>query len=117
MVHFSTQTLEIENGWVEFQVKATDSPSFVDSGKSVTCTVETAHVRYWYWEVAHPFILVLYDAQKHRAFWSDIQTYLDDHGIEDSQTFTVRIPTRNKLTVNAVDQFRRMSLARTQPPT
>ena len=116
MLHFSRETGEIENGWVEFQVKATDEPRFIDGGMAVAVTVEMAHARYWYWEAAHPFILVLYDAQKHRAFWIDIQGYLDDHGIEDTQTFTVRIPVRNKLTVSAIDRFRSMSLARAQSP-
>jgi hypothetical protein len=112
MLHFSPETREIENGWIEFQVKATDSPRFVDRGNSITCVVEMAHVRYWYWEVDHPFILVLYEVKKHRAFWIDIQAYLDDQRIEDSQTLSIRIPTRNKLTLNAVDRFRTMSLAR-----
>jgi hypothetical protein len=114
MLHFSPKTREIENGWVEFQVKATDDPNFVDGGRSVACAVEVAHVRYWYWETAHPFILVLYDVRKHRAFWIDIQSYVDDHAIEDTETLTVRIPVQNTLTVNAIDRFRERSLARTQ---
>ena len=114
MLHFSPETREAENGWVEFQVKATDDPSFVDGGRSVACVVEMAHVHYWYWETAHPFILVLYDARKNHAFWMDVQSYIDEHGIEDRRTRTVRIPIKNRLTVNAVDRFREKSLARTQ---
>jgi hypothetical protein len=114
MLHFSPETGEIENGWIEFQVKATDEPNFVDRGRSVACTVELAHVRYWLWEVAHPFILVLYDARKHRAFWIDIEAYLENEKIEDQQTLTVHIPTRNNLTIKAIDRFREMSLARQQ---
>jgi hypothetical protein len=112
MIHFSPETGEVENGWVEFQMKATDHLNFVDGGKSVTCKVEMAHVHYWYWETAHPFILVLYDAQKHRAYWIDMQAYVDDHKPKGGKTLTVRIPTSNRLTVNAVDHFRTMSLAR-----
>jgi hypothetical protein len=82
MLHFSPDSKEIENGWIEFQVKATDDLRFVDRGKSITCAVEMAHAHYWYWEVAHPFILVLYDAQKHRAFWVDMQAYIDEHGMK-----------------------------------
>ena len=117
MLHFSPETREIENGWIEFQVKSTDELNFVDNGKSVACTVELAHVHYWYWEAAHPFILVLYDAQNHRAFWIDVQTYVDEHGIEDRRRMTVRIPAQNRLTVNAIDRFRELSLARRQSPT
>lgn len=112
MLHFSPVSREVENGWVEFQVKATDQPSFVDGGKAVTCVVELAHLHFWYWEVAHPFILVLYDAQKHRAFWTDVQSYVDEHKIDDRDAVTIRIPTKNKLDLRAVDRFRRMSLAR-----
>lgn len=112
MLHFSPGKGEIENGWVEFQVKATDKLRFVDKGKCVACVVETAHCRYWYWEVAHPFILVLYDAQKHRAFWIDVQRYLDEHVIEDKETVAIWIPAKNRLSLFAIDQFRKMSLAR-----
>jgi len=118
MLHLSPKTSEIENGWVEFQVKATDKLKFLDGGKSVSCTVEMAHVHFWYWEADHPFILVQYDAQKHRAFWVDIQSYIDQHKIKDAQkTWAVRIPTQNKLTVNAIDRFRQMSLALRESPT
>ncbi len=118
MLHFSPETTEIENGWVEFQVKATDSPSFVHDGKSVACTVEMAHVNHWYWQVANPFILVLYDATKHRAYWVDIQAHVDEHKIEDNRrTLTVHIPARNRLTLNAIDRFRRMSLDRNDSRT
>lgn len=112
MLHFTPESREIENGWVEFQVKATDQPHFIDDGKSVACVVEMAHLHFWYWEVAHPFILVLYDAPKHRAFWIDVQAYVDQNVIEDRDTVTIRIPTANKLDLGAIDRFRRMSLAR-----
>ena len=112
MLHFSPETREIENGWVEFQVKSTDELNFVDNGRSVACTVEWAHVHYWLWEVAHPFILVLYDARKHRAFWIDIKTCIGDQEIDDGRTLAVRIPIKNRLTVSAIDRFREMSRAR-----
>ena len=103
MLHFSPETREIENGWIEFQVKSTDELTFVDDGKSVACTVELAHVHYWYWEVAHPFILVLYDAQNHRAFPADligIRAQLDLRGHlheEDFDAFAAegRLPLRS----------------------
>jgi hypothetical protein len=122
MLHFSPETREIENGWVEFQVKATDKLRIVDRGRSVACTVELAHVRYWYWEVNHPFVLVVYDAPRHRAFWVEIQSYLDEKPLAlpdsgEAETITIRIPTKNKLTVSAIDRFRKMSLARQPRPT
>lgn len=112
MVHFSPETREIENGWVEFQVKSTDTPNFLDDGKSIACVVEMAHLHFWYWEVAHPFILVLYDVDRHRAFWIDVQAYVDEHIFDDRDTVTLRIPTQNRLTLRAIDRFRGLSLAR-----
>jgi hypothetical protein len=113
MDHFSPETREIENGRVEFQVKATDNLKFVDNGTCVVCRVEIAHAGHWYWEIAHPFILVLYDAEKHRAFWIDIHSYLEAHPPRaDTETLTIRIPVTNRLTLSAIDGFRKMSLAR-----
>lgn len=114
MLHFSPESREIENGWVEFQVKSTDHLSISDDGQSVACTVEFVHVHYWYWELAHPFILVLYDANKHRAFWIDILSYVESRAIDDRETLTVHIPFQNKLTVTSVDHFRELSLERMQ---
>jgi hypothetical protein len=112
MLHFSPETSEIENGWVEFQVKATEDVRIIADGELVTCMVEMAHVHYWQWEIAHPVILVVYDAAKHRAFWIDIQDYINKHPPTDTQSLTVRIPAQNKVTVRAIDRFRKMSLAR-----
>jgi hypothetical protein len=95
MAHFDPGTREIENGWVEFQVKATDALNFVDGGTIATCVVETAHLRQWYFEVAHPFILVLYDADKHCGYWLDVQAYIDERRTMNddptSETITLRI--------------------------
>jgi hypothetical protein len=117
MLHFSPETREIENGWVEFQIKATDHVGFVNRGRDVACVIEIAHVHYWQWEIAHPVILILYDAQKHRAFWLDIQAYIERYPPTDQQTLTVHIPIENKVTVLAIDRFREMSLARARRPT
>jgi hypothetical protein len=117
MLHFSPESREIENGWVEFQVKATDNPKFVSNGEYIACQVELAHLHFWYWEIAHPFILVIYDASKHRAFWVEMQSYIELHGMGSGRSLTVRIPKKNKLTMNAVDQFRMMSRGRQQQPS
>src|SRR5688572_19546034 len=90
MLHFSLDSREIENGWVEFQVKSADEPNFVENGAFIACRVEVAHVHYWCWEVSHPFILVSYDAQRHRAFWVEMQSYVDEYGMGSGQTLTVR---------------------------
>ena len=116
MIHFSPDTRELENGRVEFQVKATDHLKLIDGGKSVACRVERAHLNCWYHVVDHPFILVHYDTKEHRAFWLDIQAYLDGRGStqDDLDTATLRIPVRNELTENAIGRFRGMSRERMQ---
>jgi hypothetical protein len=114
MHHFSPDSREIENGRVEFQVKASDHLRIIARGDFVSCKVEMSHAHYWYWQVPHPVILVVYDAPKHRAFWLDIQSYLEIHPPVGTESLTVRIPAQNKINVRAIDRFRQMSLARIQ---
>ena len=119
MRHFSPESHEIEDGWVEFQVKATDHLTFVGNGRFVPCVIDMAHLHCWYWQAEHPFILILYDAQQHRAFWLDIQSYVDQRNIQEdvaSETVTLHIPSENKLSLRAIDLFRNMSLARMERP-
>jgi hypothetical protein len=112
MFHFSPEG-EIENGQVQFQVKATDAIKFVDSNRSIGIRLSAGHIRHWYWELEHPFILVLYDAVRHRAFWLDVQAYVDENRITSStETLTLRIPIENRLTVAAIDRFRELSVER-----
>ncbi len=116
MIHFSPDTREIENGRIEFQVKATDHLKLVNRGKSAVCRIELAHLNHWYHEVDHPFVLVLYDATRHRGYWLDVQQYVDEKMAIDedpiSDTVTLRIPVGNALTVRTIDRFREMSLRR-----
>ena len=114
-------TTEVETGQVDFQLKATDDLRIVAGATSIPCIVEMAHLHFWYHQVFYPFILVLYDARKHRAYWLDIQAYVDDHADEvgravenESASITVRIPITNKLTVTAIDRLRKLLQDRTQ---
>jgi hypothetical protein len=112
-------TTYAEPGQIDFQLKATDHLNLMDKGKSVACRVEVAHLHFWYWQTFHPFILVLYDAQKHRAFWLDVKNWVDSHRQEfeahrerGSTAITLRIPMKNKLSVTAIDRFRSMLLSK-----
>jgi hypothetical protein len=115
MFHFSPETGEIENGEVRFQLKATDH---LDAeGEFAICpAIETRHLHYWYWEAQRlPFVLVLYDAARHRGYWVDIRRYIEDvlTGLDPEQkTTTIRIPRSSRISVRTIDQFREMSLAR-----
>jgi hypothetical protein len=114
MHHWTPETREPEKGFIEFQVKATESLHFVENNKSVTCRVKMADLHFWHHVIDQPVVLVLYDAEKHRAFWIDIQEYVEQgrEFEEDQDEAIIRIPVDNKLTVQAVDKFRRMSLDR-----
>jgi hypothetical protein len=115
MFHFSPKTGEIENGEVRFQLKATDHLNMA-AAHAVCPAIETRHLHYWYWEAQKlPFILVLYDARRHRGYWVDVRRYIDDVlcGLDpDQKTTTIRIPWSRKITVKSIDRFRTMSLRR-----
>lgn len=68
---------EVENGWIPFQLKATDRITDVAGGRAVSCRVERADLRHWLneWE---PVILVLYDAKSDVAFWVFVRRYFAD---------------------------------------
>lgn len=115
MTHFADSG-EIENGVVFFQAKATDELTVVNRGRSIAVVVDAAHLHYWYWVSHHPVILVIYHAAKHCGYWLDVQRYLDEENLEPTgATVTLRVPVQNKLTVRAVDHFRRLSLSRMKP--
>ncbi len=115
MFHFSPKTGEIENGEVRFQLKATDHLD-TEAEFAVCPAIETRHLHYWYWEAQKfPFVLVLYDAVRHRGYWVDVRRYVDDvlEGLDpDQKTTTIRIPWASKITVKSIDRFREMSLER-----
>ena len=95
-------------------MKATDH--LTDDKPFVPCNVSTKDLHYWYWEAQRlPFVLVLYDAKKNRAYWLDVRKYIDDvlSGLDiERKTIEVQIPWKNKVTLRTIDQFRGMSLSR-----
>lgn len=113
LFHFSPSG-EIENGEVRIQLKATDQ---LDASKPyVACRVSTKDLHYWYWEDQQiPFVLVLYDAQRHRGFWISVRQHVDEYQIPmdpEQQTVELRIPWSNNISVRTIDQLRALSLKR-----
>lgn len=113
-------TTEVETGQVDFQLKATDKIEFVGKGKLIRYQAEVAHLHFWYHQIFHPFILVVYDAAEHRGYWVDIQVYLDENAEDfgkalenEATTMAIHLPVSNELNVTAIDQFRKKLLART----
>src|SRR5688572_19070738 len=60
MYHFGENGI-IENGQVQFQLKATDNLTFTHEGRFIPVVVDEANLDHWSKEL-YPFILVIYDA-------------------------------------------------------
>jgi hypothetical protein len=74
MVQTFNRRGEVENGWLPFQLKATDRIKFVAAGPAVSCRIERADLRHWLNE-SLPVILVLYDARADLAYWLFVRRY------------------------------------------
>jgi len=111
MFHFSDDG-QIENGEVRFQLKATESLQVINEGSVISFPIKTGDLHFWALEL-YPFILVVFDVKEDKAFWLDIQDYVNfrpdvlDPGRE---TVNVHIPVSNKLNVQAIEYFRTKSL-------
>ena len=109
MFHFS-ESGELENGEVRFQLKATDSLKLVSNGEFATVRLKTGDIQYWSMEL-YPFILVLYDAKSKCAFWIEVKEMMKQSLDLDQATETVRIPVGNELSCQAIEFFRQKSLS------
>jgi hypothetical protein len=98
---------EIENGHVEFQLKATDHPAVHADGRTISFSVQVADLKLWLYQPM-PVILIVYDAPRNRAFWLHVQRYKGIQEVPDKarDTVTVHIPTGNRVGVRAVRKFR-----------
>ena len=108
MFHFSDSG-ELENGEVRFQLKATDNLRLVAGGDFAAVRIKTGDIQYWSMEF-YPFILVLYDAMNERAFWIGIDDMLKQSLDLDQSTETIRIPVSNALSGQVIESFRQKSL-------
>jgi hypothetical protein len=101
---------EVENGWVRFQLKATDSLRRSADGTVIPLRLEWRDLLFWLNE-REPVILVLYDARGDRAFWLYVQEYFRRQQwpkrSSKETTVTVHIPTANVLDEAAVRLFAR----------
>jgi Domain of unknown function (DUF4365) len=101
---------EVENGWIWFQLKATDSLKRSADGRVVSLRLEWRDLLYWLNE-RRPIILVLYDARGDRAFWLYVQEYFRrkrwPKRTGKVTTVTVHIPMANVLDESAIRLFAR----------
>lgn len=99
---------EVENGWVLFQLKATDSLKRLTDSTVIPLRLEWRDLLFWLNE-REPVILVLYDAQEDRAFWLYVQEYFRQQQWSKrsgkATTVTVHIPTANVLDEASIRLF------------
>jgi len=103
-----TDSGEVEPGFVLLQLKASDSPTFVDDGKSLSLTLDTSDIEVWLQEPM-PVIVVLFNAEKEEAYWIDVQSAV--RSTLDTSTVTVRISTEKRLSEQTIETFRRFKQA------
>ncbi len=97
---------QVESGYIRFQVKSTDTLQTTTSGETIRLRVLIADLKTWLYDI-NPVIVVHYDAIEDRAFWLDIQEYVREYAVEsDARTLTLRIPTGNLLTADAIRDMR-----------
>jgi hypothetical protein len=103
---------EIENGEIRFQLKATKKVKPSRGGDWISQRVEMRDLRYWYFEF-YPVVLVVFEADKDRAYWLHIQDYIEKKPSvfeSEAASISLRVPTKNKLNLHAIDRFRRLSM-------
>lgn len=111
IMHTFTDKGEVENGYVLFQVKATDDLKILQDGKAIALRVEVADVKWWLGENM-PVILVLYDGKMDKAYWLYVQQFFEENKKAlnrvsgDQDRLTLRIPLKNRLGQKAIETFR-----------
>ena len=99
---------ELENGRIRVQLKATDQMRTLSGGRYATLRVSRKDLHHWLLE-AEPVILILYEAQADRAFWTYVQAHLGRTPEFDlaraGAEVTVRIPTANVVDQEAMRKF------------
>jgi hypothetical protein len=96
---------QIEPGVVYFQVKATDHLRLLADGQAVALVLSRRDLRLWLDEL-FPVILVLYDGQRNRAYWLDIQAHFAGRSSAElflaAVTVTGRVPVAQRFNPRSV---------------
>jgi hypothetical protein len=94
--------IEAGNVWV--QLKATDRPSYSKDGTTITWPSETKDLDLWLDEPM-PVILVVYDAQRDRAYWIDVQASVIRRS-PGAKTVATRLPVSQVVSADSVRLWR-----------
>ncbi len=102
---------EVESDFIAIQLKATESPRFVESGKEVALTIERRDWDFWLDEKA-PVILVLFDAKNDVGYWVHVQASTFISRSDAGQTLTVRFGNEQHVSEDALMEWRRIKNAK-----
>jgi hypothetical protein len=72
---------ELENGYIMFQLKSTDNIRFDEKRNALAFDLSKRDLETWLLDTA-PVVLLLYDAQIHRAYWVELQAYFRQNRID-----------------------------------
>jgi hypothetical protein len=99
---------ELEPGQILVQLKATDHPKVLQDGRTMTWPIDRRDLKVWLRE-PDPVFLVVYDAQKRRAYWLYVQEYFQAVPTRDlfakGGNISVRIPLTNRLNRRSIQKF------------
>jgi hypothetical protein len=101
---------ELEPGFALLQVKATDSPQWVEDNQFVALPIDTGDLIVWLREPM-PVFLILYDVAKEVAYWLQIDERSVTRPVPEEGTLTMRLPVTQTLDAVAIDEFRRRKQA------
>jgi hypothetical protein len=93
---------EIEPDFFLIQLKASDTPDYVASGRFITLPLDPRDAEAWEAERV-PVVLVAYDAARDAAYWVHFQGAIARVG-----RATIRIPTTQPVNEAAVEAMRRL---------
>jgi hypothetical protein len=99
---------ETENGYLQFQIKATDRLAIHAGGKLIAIRISRADLLAWLGEPM-PVILIIFDAKAEVAYWLFIQEYLEGHPSLNlskvGKEVTIHLPRSNVVDQSAMRRF------------
>lgn len=106
LMHTYDEDGYVENGHVSFQLKATDSPAWVEGAQQLSVRVSRKDLDHWLKE-PYPVILVLYLPKSEEAFWRHIQASdpLEEHQRQQTK-ITIHIPKTQRLDHDTIQHWR-----------
>lgn len=104
-----------EGGNILLQLKASDNLRYSKDGLYVSFPVETKHYEFWMKQTM-PVFLIVYDAQKVKAYWLYVQAYFKSRKKpkKNVATITVHVPVAHQFMEATVDYMQDRKAAITE---